>query len=208
MCLGSMTPGSREGVGVDGRQNPSRKPEACDEEESGEQASEERSTKADDRVETLHPSAAGLGSGSAPVSPPNRTGLGSNQQQQQPNTSTEPAPPCHDQHHFLRSSVRPPSKRIRKDSVGSTINGHSGAKSKGKYCTDEREAPALTFHTVTVCSLFILKPPCCFMFLGHLTGGLCSGSTSGSPSCNIILWKVKRGPAPWFLLGWHLTVLS
>ncbi|XP_008303459.1 protein cramped-like [Stegastes partitus] len=126
-----MTPGSREGIGVDGRRNPSRKPEGCDEEESGEQASEERSTKGDDGVEILNPSAAGLSPGSAPVlpaSPPNRTGLGSTQQ---PHTSAEPAPPCHDQHHFLRSSVRPPSKRIRKDSIGSTINGHGGAKSKG-----------------------------------------------------------------------------
>ncbi|XP_039980225.1 protein cramped-like isoform X2 [Xiphias gladius] len=126
-----MTPGSREGIGVDGRRNPSRKPEGCDEEESGEQASEERSTKGDDGVEILNPSATGLSPGSAtvlPASPPNRTGLGSTQQ---PQTSAEPAPPCHDQHHFLRSSVRPPSKRIRKDSIGSTINGHGGAKSKG-----------------------------------------------------------------------------
>ncbi|XP_036943788.1 protein cramped-like isoform X1 [Acanthopagrus latus] len=126
-----MTPGSREGIGVDGRRNPSRKPEGCDEEESGEQASEERSTKGDDGVEILNPSATGLSPGSAPVlpaSPPNRTGLSSTQH---PQTSAEPAPPCHDQHHFLRSSVRPPSKRIRKDSIGSTINGHGGAKSKG-----------------------------------------------------------------------------
>ncbi|XP_038553279.1 protein cramped-like isoform X1 [Micropterus salmoides] len=126
-----MTPGSREGIGVDGRRNPSRKPEGCDEEESGEQASEERSTKGDDGVEILNPSATGLSPGSAPVlpaSPPNRTGLGP---AQHPQTSAEPGPPCHDQHHFLRSSVRPPSKRIRKDSIGSTINGHGGAKSKG-----------------------------------------------------------------------------
>uniref|UniRef100_UPI0037E82EF1 protein cramped-like n=1 Tax=Semicossyphus pulcher TaxID=241346 RepID=UPI0037E82EF1 len=126
-----MTPGSREGIGVDGRRNPSRKPEGCDEEESGEQASEERSTKGDDGVEILNPSATALSPGSAPVlpaSPPNRTALGSTQH---PQTSAEPAPPCQDQHHFLRSSVRPPSKRIRKDSIGSTINGHGGAKSKG-----------------------------------------------------------------------------
>ncbi|XP_011476622.1 protein cramped-like isoform X1 [Oryzias latipes] len=126
-----MTPGSREGIGIDGKRNPSRKPDGCDEEESGEQASEERSTKGDDRVEILNPSATGLSSGSAqvlPASPPNRTGLGSNQQ---PPTSSEPAPPCHDQHHFLRSSVRPPSKRIRKDSISAAINGHGGAKSKG-----------------------------------------------------------------------------
>uniref|UniRef100_A0A8C7ZLG0 Protein cramped-like n=1 Tax=Oryzias sinensis TaxID=183150 RepID=A0A8C7ZLG0_9TELE len=126
-----MTPGSREGIGIDGKRNPSRKPDGCDEEESGEQASEERSTKGDERVEILNPSATGLGSGSAqvlPASPPNRTGLGSNQQ---PPTSSEPAPPCHDQHHFLRSSVRPPSKRIRKDSISAAINGHGGAKPKG-----------------------------------------------------------------------------
>ncbi|XP_071330129.1 protein cramped-like isoform X2 [Trachinotus anak] len=129
--IDDMTPGSREGIGVDGRRNPSRKPEGCDEEESGEQASEERSTKGDDGVEILNPSATALSPGSAPVlpaSPPNRTGAGSIQQ---PQTSAESAPPCHDQHHFLRSSVRPPSKRIRKDSIGSTINGHGGAKSKG-----------------------------------------------------------------------------
>lgn len=157
MCFGSMTPGSREGIGVDGRRNPSRKPDGCDEEESGEQASEERSTKGDDGVEILNPSATGLSPGSAsvlPASPPNRTGLGSTQQ-----TSSEPAPPCQDQHHFLRSSVRPPSKRIRKDSVGSTINGHGGAKSKGTVCVQLRgrvcvggvsRGSPLSFYTVTV----------------------------------------------------------
>ncbi|KAM9393152.1 protein cramped-like isoform 2-T2 [Pholidichthys leucotaenia] len=120
-----MTPGSREGIGVDGRRNPSRKPEGgCDEEESGEQAIEERSTKGgEDGVEILNPSATAPSSGSAPLltgPTPNRTG-----------TSAEPTPPGHDQHHFLRSSVRPPSKRIRKDPTGSTVNGHGGAKSKG-----------------------------------------------------------------------------
>uniref|UniRef100_A0A3P8P1R6 Protein cramped-like n=1 Tax=Astatotilapia calliptera TaxID=8154 RepID=A0A3P8P1R6_ASTCA len=126
-----MTPGSREGIGVDGRRNPSRKPDGCDEEENGEQASEERSTKGEDGVEILNPSTTGLGSGSAPVLPasaPNRTGPGSTQL---PQISAEPGPPGPDQHHFLRSSVRPPSKRIRKDSIGSSINGHGGAKSKG-----------------------------------------------------------------------------
>lgn len=133
MCPGSMTLGSREAIGADGRRNPSRKPEGCAEEESGEQASEERSTKGDDRVEILNPSAAALSPGSAPLlrdSSPNRVGP---TQVQHPQTPAESAPPCHDQHHFLRSSVRPPSKRIRKDSVGSAINGHGGAKSKGIY---------------------------------------------------------------------------
>ncbi|XP_061557289.1 protein cramped-like isoform X1 [Phycodurus eques] len=114
----SMTPGSREGIGVDGTTNPSRKADGCDEEESGEQATEERSTKGDERVEILNP---------APTTP--SPGSGSSQQTQ---PSAEPTgTPCPDQHHFLRSSVRPPSKRIRKDSIGSTINGHGGAKSKG-----------------------------------------------------------------------------
>lgn len=132
MCSGSMTPGSREGIGVDGGRIPSRKPEGCDEEENGEQASEERSTKGDDGGEILNPSTTGLSPGSAsvlPASPPNRTGSGTSQT---PQTSAEPTPACHDQHHFLRSSVRPPSKRIRKDSAGSAINGHGGAKSKGR----------------------------------------------------------------------------
>ncbi|XP_068606342.1 protein cramped-like [Brachionichthys hirsutus] len=114
-----MTPGSREGIGVGDGRNPSRKPE----EESGELASEERSTKGDGGEEILNPSATVL-----PASPTNRAVLGSNQH---PQTSVEPTLPCHDQHHFLRSSVRPPSKRIRKDSIGSAINGHGGAKSKG-----------------------------------------------------------------------------
>ncbi|XP_051905088.1 protein cramped-like [Hippocampus zosterae] len=119
-----MTPGSREGIGVDGTANPSRKADDCDdeEEESGEQATEERSTKGDERVEILNPAPATLSPGSAQPGP----GLS---QQTQP--SVEPSTPCHDQHHFLRSSVRPPSKRIRKDSIGSAINGHGGAKSKG-----------------------------------------------------------------------------
>ncbi|XP_054463214.1 protein cramped-like isoform X2 [Anoplopoma fimbria] len=114
-----MTPGSREGIGVDGRRNPATKPEGCDEEER-----EERSTKGADGEETLHPSAASV----PPASPPNRAQGGPNQH---PQSSAEPVPPCQDQHHFLRSSVRPPSKRIRKDSMVSTINGHGGARSKG-----------------------------------------------------------------------------
>ncbi|XP_061702161.1 protein cramped-like isoform X2 [Syngnathoides biaculeatus] len=113
----SMTPGSREGIGVDGTRNPTRKNDGCDEEESGEQAAEERSTKGDERVEILNPAPATLIPGS-----------GSSQQTQPPAEPT--STPCPDQHHFLRSSVRPPSKRIRKDSIGSTVNGHGGAKSK------------------------------------------------------------------------------
>ncbi|CAL8304996.1 unnamed protein product [Merluccius merluccius] len=131
-----MTLGSREGIGVDGGKNPSRKPEGCDgEEETGDPGSEDRNTKGDG-VEILNPStAAGSPAGSDPVPPgpvPTQPGPGPGSAQQQPNlTSTEPTPPSHDQHHFLRSSVRPPSKRIRKDSVGSAVNGHGGAKSKG-----------------------------------------------------------------------------
>lgn len=50
-------------------------------------------------------------------------------------TSVQPAH-SHDQHHFLRSSVRPQSKRLRKDSqascsAGGGGSGCSGAKGKG-----------------------------------------------------------------------------
>lgn len=129
MSFVRMTLGSKEGIGVDGTKNLSRKPEGCDEEESADQGNEERSTKRDG-VENLNPPATGSPS-SAPVLPTsasNQPGPGSTQQ---PQTSAEPVPPSHDQHHFLRSSVRPPSKRIRKDSIGSAVNGHGGAKSKG-----------------------------------------------------------------------------
>uniref|UniRef100_A0A667YGY6 Protein cramped-like n=1 Tax=Myripristis murdjan TaxID=586833 RepID=A0A667YGY6_9TELE len=143
-----MTLGSREGIGVDGGKNSSRKPEGCDEEESGEQGSEERSTKGDG-VEILNPSTTGLSPSPAAVLPtslPNQAGPGSTQQ---PQTPAEAAPPCHDQHHFLRSSVRPPSKRIRKDSIGSTINGHGGAKSKGAENGSSSQAAAGQSGAVT-----------------------------------------------------------
>ena len=125
-----MTLGSREGIGVDGRRNSSRKPEGCEEEEDGETGSEDRDTKGDG-AESLHPSAAdspGL---------PGRVTPGPVQTQPGPGsappllTSTEPTPPSHDQHHFLRSSVRPPSKRIRKDAGGPAGDGPGGARSRG-----------------------------------------------------------------------------
>uniref|UniRef100_A0A8L0DUT6 Protein cramped-like n=1 Tax=Oncorhynchus mykiss TaxID=8022 RepID=A0A8L0DUT6_ONCMY len=124
-----MTVGLRDGIGVDGPNNSGRKLEGCDEEESGDQGSEERSTKRDE-VEILNPSTTGCSS-SAPVITTSVSNPSGPCSSRQPPSSTTPTPPNHDQHHFLRSSVRPPSKRIRKDSIAPTINGHSGAKSKG-----------------------------------------------------------------------------
>ncbi|XP_045571999.1 protein cramped-like [Salmo salar] len=124
-----MTVGLRDGIGVDSPNNSGRKLEGCDEEESGDQGSEERSTKRDE-VEILNPSTTGCSS-SAPVITTSVSNPSGPCSSQQPPSSTTPNPPSHDQHHFLRSSVRPPSKRIRKDSIAPTINGHSGAKSKG-----------------------------------------------------------------------------
>ncbi|CAL8288875.1 unnamed protein product [Boreogadus saida] len=129
-----MTLGSREGIGVDGRRNSSRKPEGCEEEEDGETGSEDRDTKGDG-AESLHPSTAGSPGLPGPVPPDpvptepvlTEPGIGS---APPPLTSTEPTPPSHDQHHFLRSSVRPPSKRIRKDSVGPAGDGPGGARSR------------------------------------------------------------------------------
>ena len=126
-----MTLGSREGIGVDGRRNSSRKPEGCEEEEDGETGSEDRDTKGDG-AESLHPSTAGSPGLPGPVPPGpvlTEPGPGS---APPPLTSTEPTPPSHDQHHFLRSSVRPPSKRIRKDSVGPAGDGPGGSRSRGK----------------------------------------------------------------------------
>uniref|UniRef100_A0AAY4BLI2 Protein cramped-like n=1 Tax=Denticeps clupeoides TaxID=299321 RepID=A0AAY4BLI2_9TELE len=51
-----------------------------------------------------------------------------------PHPATSAAPsstPNPDQHHFLRSSVRPPSKRLRKDSLPQALNGHGATRAKG-----------------------------------------------------------------------------
>ncbi|GAA6104184.1 protein cramped-like isoform X1 [Tachysurus ichikawai] len=113
-----MTVGQQAGSGVEGSNKTIRKLAGCEEEESAERTpSEQPSTKRDDE-EVPSPGAA-LASDSSPNpsgTQPNPVGLGS-------------PPAAHDQHHFLRSSVRPPSKRIRKD--GPAVNGHNGTKTKG-----------------------------------------------------------------------------
>lgn len=114
-----MTVGQQAGSGVEGSNKTIRKLAGCEEEESAERTpSEQPSTKRDDE-EVPSPGAA-LASDSSPNpsgTQPNPVGLGS-------------PPAAHDQHHFLRSSVRPPSKRIRKD--GPAVNGHNGTKTKGR----------------------------------------------------------------------------
>ncbi|XP_024278927.1 protein cramped-like isoform X4 [Oncorhynchus tshawytscha] len=118
-----MTAGLKDGV--DDTNNSGRKLDGCDE-ESGDQGSDERSTKRDGmEIHTL--STTGCTS-SAPVITTSVSNPSGPCSSQQPRSSTARS---HDQHHFLRSSVRPPSKRIRKDSIAPTINGHNGAKSKG-----------------------------------------------------------------------------
>ncbi|XP_072549617.1 protein cramped-like isoform X2 [Salminus brasiliensis] len=115
-----MTVGHGAASGADGASKASRKLEGGEDEES---AAEQPSTKRDGEEETLLPSAAAaVRPGSAPAvssssSPPNPV-LGS-------------PPHGQDQHHFLRSSVRPPSKRIRKELAAPAVNGHSGARAKG-----------------------------------------------------------------------------
>uniref|UniRef100_A0A8C7I7S1 Protein cramped-like n=1 Tax=Oncorhynchus kisutch TaxID=8019 RepID=A0A8C7I7S1_ONCKI len=118
-----MTVGLKDGV--DDTNNSGRKLDGCDE-ESGDQGSDERSTKRDGmEIHTL--STTGCTS-SAPVITTSVSNPSGPCSSQQPRSSTARS---HDQHHFLRSSVRPPSKRIRKDSIAPTISGHNGAKSKG-----------------------------------------------------------------------------
>ncbi|KAG2455569.1 CRML protein, partial [Polypterus senegalus] len=96
----------------------SRKLEGCEEEEedeSGEVAGDERSTKSDGH---LHPAPSSSSSSSSAA-----TAAASSSNPQ----------PSHgqDQHHFLRSSVRPPSKRLRKDAGPATLNGLGTARGKG-----------------------------------------------------------------------------
>lgn len=114
-----MTVGQQAGSVVESSNKPIRMPEGCEEEESAERTPSEQPSTKRDGEEAPSPCAA-LTSGSSPNpsgTQPNPAGLG-------------PPPAAHDQHHFLRSSVRPPSKRIRKD--GPAVNGHSGTKTKGK----------------------------------------------------------------------------
>ncbi|KAG5279635.1 hypothetical protein AALO_G00079930 [Alosa alosa] len=123
-----MTVGQGDVSGGEGPKKPARKLEGC-EEESGDQASEETSTKRDEE-EILNPSTAASSSltPSIPTSTPNPSGPPANLQS---NTSPPAVPQNQDQHHFLRSSVRPPSKRLRKDLVAPALNGNGGAKAKG-----------------------------------------------------------------------------
>ncbi|KAF4092954.1 hypothetical protein AMELA_G00026490 [Ameiurus melas] len=111
-----MTVGQQAGSAVEGSNKPSGNLEGCEEEESAARTpSEQPSTKRDDEEAPSPCSAPGLS--------PNPSGV-------QPNLAGMGSPPAaHDQHHFLRSSVRPPSKRIRKD--GPAVNGHGGTKTKG-----------------------------------------------------------------------------
>ncbi|XP_016089818.1 protein cramped-like [Sinocyclocheilus grahami] len=120
-----MTVGQGGGSGVEGPSKPDRKPEGDEDGESADQASEETSTK---RVgeETLNPSSA-ASPGSAPTLSSQTSSPPGAQVALSPALA---APSNQDQHHFLRSSVRPPSKRIRKDASSPALNGHGAAKAK------------------------------------------------------------------------------
>uniref|UniRef100_A0A8C1DNP6 Protein cramped-like n=1 Tax=Cyprinus carpio carpio TaxID=630221 RepID=A0A8C1DNP6_CYPCA len=126
LCLRRMTVGQGGGSGVEGPSKPDRKPEGGEDGESADQASEETSTK---RVgeETLNPSSA-ASPGSAPTL----------------SSQTSSPPGAQDQHHFLRSSVRPPSKRIRKDASAPALNGHGAAKAKGEWTSRRVSAAHLS----------------------------------------------------------------
>ncbi|XP_041133295.1 protein cramped-like isoform X2 [Polyodon spathula] len=119
-----MTVKLGEGSGDEGVRKWSRKLECCREEESAEPGNEEgsHSTKKDG-VDNLNPSPA-TSSSLTPASLPSPSSSLS------PSCSNLQLQQSQDQHHFLRSSVRPPSKRLRKDSIAS-VNGQSSARGKG-----------------------------------------------------------------------------
>ncbi|XP_035254517.1 protein cramped-like isoform X1 [Anguilla anguilla] len=124
-----MTTRLGAGSGDEGAKKLSRKLEGCDEEESGDQGKEERNTKTDGE-EIPNPTPTGPSS-STPTLSTSASTLAGPRLDPQPQTLSTSVPQNQDQHHFLRSSVRPPSKRLRKDAIGSTINGHSNARGKG-----------------------------------------------------------------------------
>lgn len=131
VCFARMTVGQGGGSGVEGPSKPDRKPEGCEDGESADQASEETSTK---RVgeETLNPSNT-ASSGSTPTLSTETPSPAVGQVNPTALSSSTPVPNNQDQHHFLRSSVRPPSKRIRKDAASPALNGQGGVKAKGKW---------------------------------------------------------------------------
>uniref|UniRef100_A0A672RMP4 Cramped chromatin regulator homolog 1 n=1 Tax=Sinocyclocheilus grahami TaxID=75366 RepID=A0A672RMP4_SINGR len=134
-----MTVGQGGGSGVEGPSKPDRKPEGDEDGESADQASEETSTK---RVgeETLNPSSA-ASPGSAPTLSSQTSSPPGAQVALSPALA---APSNQDQHHFLRSSVRPPSKRIRKDASSPALNGHGAAKAKGEWPSRRASAAHLS----------------------------------------------------------------
>lgn len=144
LCLRRMTVDQGGGSGVEGPIKPDRKPDGGEDGENADQASEETSTKRDGE-ETLNPSSA-ASPGSAPTlssQTPSPAGVQVNPTALSPVLA---APSNQDQHHFLRSSVRPPSKRIRKDASSAALNGHGGAKAKGEWPYRGASAAHLSVH--------------------------------------------------------------
>uniref|UniRef100_A0A8B9LPW1 Protein cramped-like n=1 Tax=Astyanax mexicanus TaxID=7994 RepID=A0A8B9LPW1_ASTMX len=119
-----MTVGSGAASGADEASKASRKPEGGEDEESAAEQ-QQPSTKRDGEEETLLSSSSAVQPGSAPAGP------SSSSSSSPPNPSLGSPPHGQDQHHFLRSSVRPPSKRIRKELSAPAVNGHSGARARG-----------------------------------------------------------------------------
>lgn len=132
-----MTVGSGAASGADEDSKASRKLEGGEDEES---AAEQPSTKRDDGEEEE----ALLSSSSSAVRPGSAAAGSSSSSP--PNPSLGSPPHGQDQHHFLRSSVRPPSKRIRKELSAPTVNGHSGARARGG---DTVPAVSTTSHAGT-----------------------------------------------------------
>ncbi|NWS98624.1 CRML protein, partial [Mionectes macconnelli] len=114
-------------------------------ESSGEEGLKKLGKRAGGDEESLQEEGAGGGGGGGEAAPGSSSGTKKEEKiinnnttnSPPPNPSLSPAPaslqPSHsqDQHHFLRSSVRPQSKRLKKDSQASSSVGSSAA-GKGK----------------------------------------------------------------------------
>lgn len=133
--------GHGAGSGLEQQNKESRTLEVVGEDdESTEQLQSEQPSTKRDADEALSPVAS---------TSPNPTSTSPNPASTSPNPGALSSPPSvTDQHHFLRSSVRPPSKRLRRDCIEPSLNGHSSSRIKGQYSTVHPKTSTASYYQV------------------------------------------------------------